>query len=62
MLQQQQKQEEEEDEEEEQEQEQEQQEEERPQTCDKKICGKMVTRCGMTRTAHCSAPARTRRT
>ena len=40
--------------EEEQEQEQEQQEEKQAQTCDKTMCGKMVTSCGMTRTSHCA--------
>ena len=46
--------EEEEEEEQEQEQEQEQQEEKNAQTCDKTMCGKMVTSCGMTRTSHCA--------
>ena len=44
-------------EEEEQEQEQEQ---EQAQKCDKKMCGKMVTSCGMTRTSHCALPLRAR--
>ena len=35
-----------------QQQQQETQEEEKAQTCDKQMCGKMVTSCGMTRTSH----------
>ena len=52
-------------EEQEQEQEQEQQEEEdeeqaQAQKCDKKMCGKMVTSCGIKRTSHCALLLRAR--
>ena len=39
---------------EEEEQEEEEEEEEHAQQCAKKMCGRMVTCCGMTRTSHCA--------
>ena len=58
--QQQQQEQEQEEHEQEQEQEQEEEEEEHAQKCDKKICGTMVTSCGMTRTSHCALHLRGR--
>ena len=36
-------------------------EEEHAQKCDKKMCGRMLTSCGMTRTSHCALRLRTSR-
>ena len=45
-------------EQEEEEDQQQQEQEQQAQKCDKKMCGTMLTSCGMTRTSHCALQMR----